>query len=295
MGRTPVLPKWQFCKQPSAFPGSIPALFTLAPHPVHGACSSLEEALTVRRGQWGCRAGCPRPGADPSGTRASRPRDASGPASPSPHLQRLSHVPACHTSPPSPCLDTCPWPTCTTASLSENVPSYNHLPKKRVAMKSQPSKRGNILHGLRKVCNLGNKSFRSAYHILADSGKREYSEQQFWELNTFSNDKRDVFNYSSIGRDVSILWRKETMLWDKHMWIIGRISKYKMNCKYVVWNQTNFFKMRNSGRGWITWLTTSEERQRQKVPSNSKTEWWLMQTSEFILIALLKKCSFLHF
>lgn len=130
----------------------------------------------------------------------------------------------------------CPWPTCTTASLSENVPSYNHLPKKRVAMKSQPSKRGNILHGLRKVCNLGNKSFHSAYHILADSGKRdvEYSEQQFWELNTFSNDKRDVFNYSSIGRDVSILWRKETMLWDKHMWIIGRIFKYKMNCKYVV-------------------------------------------------------------
>lgn len=110
MGRTPVLPKWQLCKQPSAFPGSIPALFTLAPHPVHGACGSLDEALTVRRGQWGCRAGCPRPGADPSWTRASRPRDAPGPASPSPHLQRLSHVPACHTSPPSPCLDTCPWP-----------------------------------------------------------------------------------------------------------------------------------------------------------------------------------------
>ena len=48
-------------------------------------------------------------------------------------------------------------------------------------------------------------------------------------------------------------------------------------------------------QGWTVWLTTSKERRRQEVPPNSGTEWWLMQTSEFTLTALLKKCSFLHF
>lgn len=176
MGRTPVLPKRQFCQQLSAFPGSIPALFTLAPPPCTRGLRFTERGTDSEEGAVRLQSRLPQArGWSFMDTRMQAPRrfwscvtlSTPAAAQPCPYLSYFNSIPL-----PGHLSLVCPWPTCTTASLSENIPSYKHLPKKRVAMKSQPSKRGNILHGLRKVCNLGNKSFRSAYHILADSGKR---------------------------------------------------------------------------------------------------------------------------
>ena len=134
-------------------------------------CGSLEEARGSALG-----VGAPGQAATGCGNTPSlntwrfRPRGAPGPASPLPTAALgsapplyLSHSTCCPL-----CWDTCPWPASTTTSLSSNVPSYSHLPKKMVLMKSQPSRRGNLLHRLAMVSNLGNKFFHSADCILLD-------------------------------------------------------------------------------------------------------------------------------